>query len=272
MGTRQHGDDASAQKQFSQTQKCKESTSEKMGMRLVGMQLYQMQKKRFVYVNKYEGRCMNRSRLCSVLQNFFITAGQDRLSELIEQLNNLRLVLQNALSYRFFSSSILIAFDGGINSSDISEKFQFDNSFNKMNENSNFTFENFDQNFFNIDDKHQDSSQSTIFDSDNEESSINNISFNDHISEKKIPVNTLRSDNLISLKKASNSAKKIHSPKNNEEIKKNSKILLKMIDFAHSTFNGFLTDKVYNGADDGYLLGIDSLIEIVTSIYKAYTS
>jgi hypothetical protein len=40
-------------------------------------------------------------------------------------------------------------------------------------------------------------------------------------------------------------------------------ITVKMIDFAHSTFNGFLDDAPYMGIDEGYLLGIDSLINFL---------
>lgn len=39
-----------------------------------------------------------------------------------------------------------------------------------------------------------------------------------------------------------------------------------MIDFAHSTFNGFVDDDQYEGVDEGYLLGIESLIRVLSSI------
>lgn len=39
-----------------------------------------------------------------------------------------------------------------------------------------------------------------------------------------------------------------------------------MIDFAHATFKGFLDDKYYNGVDEGYLLGLDSLISILENL------
>lgn len=42
-----------------------------------------------------------------------------------------------------------------------------------------------------------------------------------------------------------------------------SNISVKMIDFAHSTYPGFLQDQAYSGADDGYILGIDSLCKII---------
>lgn len=70
MGTRQYGDDASAQKRISQHQKCRQSTSEEMGVRMVGMQLYDRNAKQNVYVNKYEGRRMNRVQFSTALSIF----------------------------------------------------------------------------------------------------------------------------------------------------------------------------------------------------------
>lgn len=45
---------------------------------------------------------------------------------------------------------------------------------------------------------------------------------------------------------------------------------IRMIDFAHSTFNGFLNDKRYSGPDKGYLLGLNSLTRIVTDILMKF--
>lgn len=274
IGTRQYGDDASDQKRYSQMQKCRQSTSEKMGIRLVGMQLYQIHNNKFVYVNKYKGRRLNRTKLCLILRNFFIAAGHERLCELIEQLKTLRVILKSALGFRFFSSSILIAYDGGIKSGDLNKEVKLDVSFNNVRDKNslNESFEN--QSVSNTDDKHQDSSQSTIFDSEDEESSLSNLSFNDQVPDDNLfsvnamLLNNFTNDSLL-MKDTINSKLQSHLHESNNNCLKKSKILLKMIDFAHSTFNGFLDDKIYNGADDGYLLGIDSLIEIVISICKS---
>lgn len=45
---------------------------------------------------------------------------------------------------------------------------------------------------------------------------------------------------------------------------------IRMIDFEHSTFNGFLNDKRYSGPDKGYLLGLNSLTRIVTDILMKF--
>lgn len=51
-----------------------------------------------------------------------------------------------------------------------------------------------------------------------------------------------------------------------DKIDPDSCIELKMIDFAHSTFEGFLNDERHYGPDEGYLLGIDSLVDLLTNI------
>ena len=41
-------------------------------------------------------------------------------------------------------------------------------------------------------------------------------------------------------------------------------VTMKMIDFAHSTFEGFLDDPItHSGPDSGYLKGLDTLIRII---------
>uniref|UniRef100_A0A915DJK0 Kinase n=1 Tax=Ditylenchus dipsaci TaxID=166011 RepID=A0A915DJK0_9BILA len=185
MGTRQYGDDASAQKRLSQTQKCRQSTSEQMGIRLVGMQLFHQSTQQYSYVNKFEGRRMDRLKFYDELLRFFTTAGKLRMMQLIQRLEKLREILLKAEGFRFFSSSLLIAYDGD-----------------------------------------------AIDEEDEKEEA--NFSLDCSGPHGTIP-----------------------------------KISLRLIDFAHSTFSGFMEgDKAYSGVDEGYLLGMESLITFLNAILK----
>ncbi|MFH4976684.1 hypothetical protein AB6A40_003393 [Gnathostoma spinigerum] len=167
MGTRQYGDDASAQKRASQTDKCQSSTSAQIGVRLVGMQLYRKESQSFTYVNKYEGRQMSCETFRDILIQYLTTAGRLRTLTLLRKLSDLRKLLCMADGFRFFSSSLLIAFDSEAEDSDL-----------------------------------------------------------------------------------------------------DSSIDLRMIDFAHSTFHGFLDDSEYFGIDEGYMLGVDSLLDVINCALK----
>ena len=52
---------------------------------------------------------------------------------------------------------------------------------------------------------------------------------------------------------------------------KSEPVTMKMIDFAHSTFEGFMDDPIiHEGPDSGYIKGLDSLISILqnASLYS----
>jgi len=112
MGTRQYGDDASDDKQLSQIQKCRSTTSEDLGVRLVGMQLFKRDTNRYGYINKYEGRRMTKEGFFDSLRDFFHLAGEQRVKELIRKLSELEAILLSLVGFRFFSSSLLISYDG----------------------------------------------------------------------------------------------------------------------------------------------------------------
>ncbi|CAJ0594942.1 unnamed protein product [Cylicocyclus nassatus] len=162
IGTRQHGDDASESKRHRQLRKCRESTSATLGVRMVGMQLYELRTKSYTFVDKQEGRRIDAAQFRSHLQKFVRTCGIGRAARLRHRLRELRATLLECEGYRFFSSSLLFAFDA-------------------------------------------DAADSTTDDA----------------------------------------------------------IRLRLIDFAHSTFPGFAQDVVYEGVDEGCLLGIDSILAAI---------
>ena len=115
MGTQQHGDDATEQKIQLQTLKCQLSTSSKIGSRLCGMQVYQINNNKYICFDKYEGRTLSvdgfKKNLLQYLNNG-VRFRVDVIDPIIEKLERLYQIIKSKSSYRFYGSSLLILYDG----------------------------------------------------------------------------------------------------------------------------------------------------------------
>ena len=118
LGTRQHGDMATAAKKQSKSAKVASTTSGALGLRLGGMQVYQVSLSRYICRNKHFGRVLSVDGVKQAMRQFFcngLLLRTDVISALLVKLENLRKLLTELDSFRFYTSSLLVTYDGSSN-------------------------------------------------------------------------------------------------------------------------------------------------------------
>ena len=118
MGTRQYGIDADSKKKQSQRRKCMVTTSQQLGVRLCGMQVWNNAEQNYLYQDKYWGRELKAGdEFQDAFKRFFYDGDSyewaaSLIPTILEKIKKLEKIICQLPGFRFYASSLLFLYEG----------------------------------------------------------------------------------------------------------------------------------------------------------------
>ena len=132
MGTRQYGIEADEKKKSNQRRKCMVTTSQQLGVRLCGVQVWDMKNGVRIYKDKYSGRDIKAGREFQDSLKEYLYDGISnksilyRIPDVVQRLSKLDKIIRGLPGYRFYASSLLLLYDADPHSQHNSAKSKED--------------------------------------------------------------------------------------------------------------------------------------------------